>query len=418
MLKKVQDTRDEYVSFIKEIVSIDSQPGDEEAVARRILKELEGIGADETFIDGAGNVVSVLRGEGKGPNLLFTGHMDVVPAGNLENWEGYDPFNATEVDGKIIGRGVCDMKGGLAAQIFAFKAAVEAVKRSGKKLPGELVFCGVVLEEPAEMFGMRYFYRDTMPKHNIAKPDLVFIGEPSMNTLVTGQRGKVELVVKTYGRTAHSSTPQEGINALEMMIPIMDAIFKEEGFDLRTDKGGSKTPITITNCIVRPGGTLSVVPDECEICVDRRYAPGQSLDDLLKEFEDLFEKLKKDNPNFSASVEPRYYDVTAWTGYEEKVPKYHPSWQTDESSEWVTRTVSALKKVGQDPQFGYAVGGTDGGITAAENNIPTMLYSGPEPFSLHKPKEYATIDLMVKNYEGYISIISEFYGIDLAEFDK
>ncbi|MBQ9828355.1 MAG: M20/M25/M40 family metallo-hydrolase [Lachnospiraceae bacterium] len=412
MLKKVQDTRKEFVEFLKEIVSIDSQPGEEKEVAERIYDELKDIGADETFIDGAGNVVSVLKGEGTGPNLLITGHMDVVPPGNLEAWGEYKPFEAVEEDGKIIGRGICDMKGGLCAQIYAYKAVVDAVRKTGKKLSGDLVFCGVVLEEPAEMFGMRYYFRDTMPQHDIRMPDLVFIGEPSMNTLCTGQRGKVELAVKTYGKVAHSSTPEAGINALEKMVPVMDAIFKREGFDLRADKTGV-TPITITNCIVRPGGTLSCVPDECEICVDRRYAPGQTLDDLLKEFTDLFDRIRENDPDFKATVEPRYYDVTAWTGYVEKVPKYHPSWQTDESSEWVQRTIKALKAVGQDPMLTYSVGGTDGGITCAENNIPTMLYSGPEPFSAHQAKEYATIDLMVQNYEGYLSIISEFMGLDI-----
>ena len=417
MLKKVEDTRNSFVDFLMEIVSIDSQPGEEKNVAERIYDELKDCGADETFIDGAGNVVSVLRGEGKGPNLLLTGHMDVVPAGNLDAWGEHKPFEPVIEDGKIIGRGICDMKGGLGAQIYAFKAVAEAVKKSGRKLSGDLVFCGVVLEEPAEMFGMRYYFRDTMPQHNIAKPDLVFIGEPSANTLTTGQRGKVELVVKTYGKVAHSSTPEAGINALEMMLPVMDAIFKREGFTCLTDKLGTKTPITITNCIVRPGGTLSCVPDECEICVDRRYAPSQTLDDLLNEFKVLFAKLEKEIPDFKGTVEPRYYDVTAWTGYTERVPKYHPGWQTDEEGPWVKRTVEALKRVGQTPEFSYGPAGTDGGITAAENGIPTMMYSGAEPNSAHKANEYATIDLMVKNYEGYISIVCEFMGLDPELFN-
>ena len=417
MLKKVENTKEGYIDFIKEIVSIDSQPGEEKNVAERICAELTGIGADETFIDGAGNVVSVLRGDGEGPNLLFTGHMDVVPTGIIEAWGEYKPFEPVIVDGKMYGRGVCDMKGGLCAQIYAYKAAVEAVRKSGRRFSGDLVFCGVVLEEPAEMFGMRYLFRDTMPQHNIKKPDLVFIGEPSTNTLVTGQRGKVELVVKTYGKVAHSSTPQAGINALEKMVPVMDAIFKREGFVCKTDKLGTITPITITNCIVRPGGTLSCVPDECEICVDRRYSPDQTIDELLKEFTDLFDRLKEKDPESKATVEPRYYDVTAWTGYTERVPKYHPGWQTDEDSEWVQRTVKALKAVGQTGEFTYAPAGTDGGITAAENGIPTMLYSGPEPDTAHKPKEYATVDLMVKNYEGYLSIITEFYGLDPETFN-
>jgi len=416
MLKIVQDNRNDYVEFLKKLISIKSLPCEEKKVADFVLEEFRNAGVDEAFIDGAGNVVAIIRGEGTGPNILLNGHLDNVPPGSLENWAPYDPYKPEIVDGKLIGRGISDMKGGFAAQIFAMKAIVERVIKRGKKLPGDLVFSGVVQEEPAEMFGTEYFFDHTMKEKNL-KCDVAFIGEPTANDVVIGQRGKVELVVKTYGRCAHSSAPQEGINALEEMVPILQDIFSHTGIDLKTDFLGWPTPITVTNCIVKPGGTLSVIPDECEIAVDRRYSTEQTLEDLLGEFEAIFKRLSTAYPEFKATVEPRYFVETSYTGYTKRVKKFHPPWRVDRDNEFVQRTFKALRGIGQDPHESYCVAGTDGGTTCAIHGIPTMMYSGADPKWAHQPKEQSDIEDMVKNYEGYIAILSEFYGIDLSVFN-
>lgn len=416
MFKIVQDNRNDFVELMKKLVSIKSLTSQEGALAQFLLEEFQKIGVDEAFIDGTGNVVAIVRGEGKGPNVLLNGHMDVVPEGNLENWAPYDPYKPEIVDGNLIGRGIDDLKGGLAAQIFAFKAIVERVVRQGKKLPGDLIFLAVVQEEPAEMFGMEYFFDYTMKEKNI-KADVVFLAEPSSNDLAIGQRGKVELVVKTYGRCAHSSVPEEGINALEYMVPILQDIFSHTGIELKTDPLLGKTSITVTNCIVKPGGTLSVTPDECEIAVDRRYSTEQTLDDLLDEFKAIFKRLSTSYPEFKATVEPRIYEETSYTGYKNKVKKFHPPWSVDRNNEFVLKSFKALRSVGQDPGEKYWKFGTDGGITCAVYGIPTIGYSGAEEKWAHQPKEQVSVEEMVKTYEGYIAILAELYGIDQANFN-
>jgi len=415
MLKVVEDSKNEYLELMKKLISIKSLTCQEGEIAEFILEFFKNLGIEETFVDGAGNVVAVIRGEGRGPNILLNGHMDAVPEGRLENWAPYDPYVPAVVDDALIGRGINDMKGGFAAQMMAFKAIAERVVKKGKKLPGDLIFLAVVQEEPAECFGMEYFFDHTMKEHNITA-DLVYLAEPSSNDIVIGQRGKVELVVKTYGRCAHSSAPQEGINALEAMVPILQDIFSHTGIDLQSDVNGV-TPITVTNCIVKPGGTLSVVPDYCEISVDRRYAPGQTLEDLMGEFEAIFKRLKTSYPEFKATVEPRVYEETSYTGYTNKVRKYHPAWDTGVDNEYVQKSLKALRAIGQDPATKYWKFGTDGGITCALHGIPTIGYSGAEGKWAHKPKEQVSISEMNKTYEGYIAILSEIYGLDLKDFD-
>jgi putative selenium metabolism hydrolase len=416
MLKIVQDNRNDYVEFMKKLISIKSLTSQEKNIADFLLEEFQKMGVDEAFIDGTGNVVAVIRGEGTGPNVMLNGHLDAVPEGSLENWLPFDPYKPEIVDGDLYGRGISDMKGGYAAQIFAMKAIMERVIKSGKKLSGDLIFTGVVQEEPATMFGMGYFFDHTMKEKNI-KCDLVFMGEASSNNLTIGQRGKVELVVKTFGRCAHSSQPQEGINALEYMVPILQDIFSHTGIDLKTDFLGTRTPITVTNCIVKPGGTLSVIPDECEISIDRRYSTEQTLDDLLDEFKAIFKRLSTSYPEFKATVEPRVYEETSYTGYKHKVKKFHPPWSTDRNNEFVVKSFKALRSLGQDPAEKYWKFGTDGGTTCAIHGIPTIGYSGAEEKWAHQPKEQVNIEEMMKTYEGYIAILAEIYGIDVSNFN-
>jgi len=415
MLKYVQDTKNEYVEFLKKLVSIRSYSGEEKELSECLVEAFKEIGVDEAFTDGVGNAVAIIRGTGEGPNIVLSGHMDIVPEGNVDLWVPFKPYEPEIVDGKMYGRGTSDMKEGLAAVYCAMKAIMENVVKKGQRLSGDITFCGVVQEEPAVMLGMKYFLEHTMEEHDI-KCDVVYIAEPSNNNLTTGQRGKMELVVKTYGKCAHSSAPEEGINALEHMIPVLKAIFEKDGITLLEDAAG-KTCLTVTNIEVKPGGTLSCIPDECEISIDRRFTPEQSDEDIIGEFEAIFAKLQAENPEFKATVEPRYFDMVSWTGYEEKARKWHPSWQMDRDNEYVVRAFKALEGIGQTPKEQYSKGGTDGSMTCAIHKIPTIIYSGGEGSVCHKEKEWVDIEEAVKGYEGYVAIIADLYGLDLKLFD-
>ena len=414
MLKTVQENREAFIDMMKESITYRSYACQEEGFAKYMLAKLQELPVDEAFIDGAGNVVAIIRGEGTGPNVILNGHLDVVPEGNLENWAPYDPFEPNEVEGRLIGRGICDLKAGLVAQYYAFKAFAERAA-NGKRPSGDITFTAVVQEEPAEMFGILYFFDYTMKEHDI-KGDVVYLCEPTDGDLAIGQRGKIELVVKTFGRTAHSSVPSEGINAFQYMAPIVCDIFDHKGFNLKPDPELGETTITVTNCIVKPG-ELSMIPDECEISVDRRYSAEQTDEDLMAEFEAVFDHYRTAYPEFKASVEPRYFDETSWTGYKKRVKKIHPPWIVPRDNEFVVKTFEALREIGQDPKEHYKKAGTDGGCTCAYHKIPTIIYSHAPNAQAHQPKEYVVIDEMVQTYEGYIAILAKVYGVDLEEFN-
>ena len=164
------------------------------------------------------------------------------------------------------------MKGGLAALVFTMKL-MKDLRDQGFQLPGDIIFSAVVFEEAAEMFGMEYLCKTTLPQKGL-NFDLCYLAEPTGGHVNLGHRGKVEVVVETHGKTAHSSQPWRGINALEKMVPVLDRIFNHMIRDLPYHPELGQCSMTITNIICKPG-TLSIVPDYCEVSIDRRYVCRQ-----------------------------------------------------------------------------------------------------------------------------------------------
>jgi putative selenium metabolism hydrolase len=415
-LRRVEAIKDDLVKFTQEIVRIPSVTGEEGEVAKAVLAKLKEIGVDDAWIDGIGNVVGVLRGSGKGPNVMLNTHLDIVPAGRRENWQ-YDPFGAKiDQDGNIFGRGTVDIKGGTAAHIYTMKLLKEIRDKEGIPLPGNVIFSAVVFEEAAECFGMQYLCENTLPEKNLSF-DLCYLAEPTHGHVYLGHRGKVELVVTTRGETAHSSTPWAGVNALQLMVPVLDRIFNvmPEGFSSHPELG--KASITITNLICRPGG-LSIMPDEAEISIDRRYVPGETLESILDEFKALFKEMKTQNPKFEAAVKIRTFHEKSYTGYEKDVQKYHPVWVTDKDHPFAQKTIEALQAIGQPGETGYWRFGTDGSWSAGIMGIPTIGFQWGEESLAHTPIEHISIDQLMKTTEGYAAIVCELFDLGLDVLTK
>lgn len=403
--------KDEFVAFAKKVTSFRSYPGEEKPLADFFLREFEKMGA-EAFRDGAGNVVAILRGSGGGPNVMLNGHLDIVPEGELKNWEPYSPFEAELENGELIGRGLADLKGGLCAQFFAFRQFVRAAKR-GMKLFGDLIFTLVTMEEPAESMGMEYLFDITMKELDL-KCDLVYLSEPTSGDLALGHRGKVELVVDVFGRTAHSSQPKLGVSAVEKAIPMLNAVFDAFGDPPDIHPLLGESSMTVTDLEVRPGG-LSVIPDLCRIYVDRRYLPPKTTADCVEQIEAFIQRQKIRDPEFSAKVYPRTTKRTCYTGYTKDMERKHPAWITERDDPFVEASFKALKEIGQDPKEKYWKFGTDGSITKGAHNIPTIGYSTAEERWAHQPKERVNVDGMLSCIEGYAAMLCGVYGVPLKE---
>ncbi len=245
-------------------------PGEEAQLAEALGARLANAGFEVSLQEvaaGRCNLVATLR-NGEGPSFLLNTHLDTVPAG--ENWTR-DPFRPQIEQGRLYGRGACDAKGSLAAML----AAALSLGQDRSSWSGTLLVVFVVDEEAASL-GAKHYAR-----HGPA-PDFVVVGEPTGNRVVTAHRGSLRPLVRVEGRAAHSSTPEEGVNAVFAAAGLLDRLAQEGARLSRTRHPLCGSPsLTVTR--IAGGRADNVVPDRCEILIDRRLVPGESMAEVARE---------------------------------------------------------------------------------------------------------------------------------------
>ncbi len=250
------------------------------------------IGSCEVTV-GRRNVWGVLKGSGEGPTILLAGHMDTVGI------DGYDnPFEPIVKDGRIYGRGSCDMKAGLAAYL----EVVRYLQRSGTTLSGDLIIAGVIDEEHA-MAGSRDF------GINGPKVDCAIVAEPSLLQISAAHKGQVLVTMKTKGLAAHSSMPDKGRNAVYHMAAVVGGL-QEYANDLAVrdaDPVCGKPSFNVG--AIRGGDNACSVPDYCEIDIDRRTIPGESTAQVMQELEVVLEQVKRAVPDLICEIGEPYLDL-------------------------------------------------------------------------------------------------------------
>lgn len=290
----VEQLAAELIGFNTEI-----PPGNEEKCARYIRDYVDDLGLDGCICDlhafqpGRANLIVKVGPEQ--PGLLLSGHIDVVPAGNLEKWTT-PPFEARTRDGRLFGRGAADMKTGVAALL----KALESVK--GKELKRRLVFVATAGEEVG-YDGLSMVTTDGKVTQKDAK--YAIVAEPTEMKVVRGHRGGITLKVTFEGRSAHASRPEFGINAVENC-----SRFISELNPLRKELGGEKHPelgSTIVTPTVVHGGTKSnVVPETCELTLDARTTPLHDIGEVEAGVRSIVSNLRRSDKGFRAKIEPLY----------------------------------------------------------------------------------------------------------------
>ncbi|WP_155347238.1 ArgE/DapE family deacylase [Acrocarpospora pleiomorpha] len=208
-------------------------------------------GAEAPRAEGYG-VVGRTEGEGE-PALILQGHVDVVPTGDLAKWDGNDPFGARLTATTLHGRGACDMKAGLAANL----AVMTALRVAGVRLARPLALHCVVSEEDG---GLGAFA--TMLRGHTG--EAAVITEPTSGNIITANAGALTFRLEVAGRAAHGATRYEGVNAVEAFWPVFTAIRKLEAERNRDPDrlfAGNATPYPIEVGTVRAGDWASSVPD-------------------------------------------------------------------------------------------------------------------------------------------------------------
>ena len=251
---------DDVIAFTQELVRIKSYTHDEENIVRFICEKMKSLGYDDVILDDFGNVAGRI-GNGA-TTILFDSHCDTVEVNDFDDWKS-DPFGGEIIDGKIYGRGSVDMKGAIAATIYAAYAIKKLSLCEGKTI---YVSCSI-LEEDIEGEGLLHL----CAKNNI-NPDYVVICEPSSLKLAMGHRGRAMLTISTKGVSAHGSSPELGINAIYKAKTIIGRIEKLQSKLASDNKAGSVTMSRIESKAV----SLNAVPDQCKLYLDRRLEMGET----------------------------------------------------------------------------------------------------------------------------------------------
>ena len=241
----------------------ENPPGNEEGCARFLGSFLEQRGVNCTLVEaapGRPNLYATVGG--RGPTLVLCGHLDTVPAG--DGWTT-DPFSAVVEDGRVHGRGACDMKAGLAAGA----AALLAVKRSGLTLRGCLSLHAVVDEEVSSA-GARQASAERAG-------DWAIVTEPSRGEVLATGNGQLNFEIVFHGKAVHSSHPEDGRNAVYDAAAFISLV-EEETRRLSGLALAGIAPATYSVGLVSGGRGGSTVADRCALTLDRRVLPTEDLE--------------------------------------------------------------------------------------------------------------------------------------------
>ena len=260
----------------------------EAAVAELTAEWLRGWGfsVDESEVaPGRWNVVGRLEGEGAGPTLLLNGHLDTVGVAGMS----VDPFGAELRDGRLWGRGSCDMKGGVAALL----AAAAGVARSGS--PGTLIVALTADEEHASL-GMEALVASGM------KADAAVVCEPTSLAVMPAHKGFVWIEAAFRGRAAHGSRPDAGVDAIEHAARYLTAL----GALRSRLAAGDPHPLlghgSFHAGTIDGGSAPSVYPDACRLVLERRTLPDENVAGIIEEFQAVLDELAADVPELDAKL--------------------------------------------------------------------------------------------------------------------
>ncbi|MEY2771792.1 MAG: Succinyl-diaminopimelate desuccinylase [Pseudomonadota bacterium] len=411
LLARIEAKRDEVTALTQDLVRIPTvnPPGDAyEACARFLGERMARRGFAVEYVRAHGapgdsdhhpriNVVMRREGQGGGDCVHFNSHIDVVEAG--PGWT-FDPFAATLHEGRVYGRGTCDMKGGLASSIIACEALIE----SGLPLPGALEISGTVDEESGGFSGVGYLAERGYFSH--PRVQHVIIPEPlGVDRICLGHRGVWWGEVETRGRIAHGSMPFLGDSAILHMsaflhllesrlmpqlrerrtaVPVEPPGARVSTLNINSVHGGQIEQTYRQDALGRPTGDLPapVVAHACRAVLDRRFIAEEELDAVKQEIVDMLEELRRTRPGFDYAVR----DIMSF------VPTATP-----QDAPVVQATARAIARVlGREPSFIASPGTYDQKHIVRTGKLRDCIAYGPGILDLaHQPDEYVGVQELV-----------------------
>ena len=416
----IDDQRDALVDLTRELVRFPTinPPGEGyRACARHLGNRLTRNGFDVEYVRAEGaigdserypriNVVGRSEGRGPGPCVHFNGHIDVVEPGH--GWT-VDPFAGVVRDGRLYGRGSCDMKGGLAAAVVA----LESILAAGIRFDGALEISGTVDEESGGFAGVAHLAKEGW--FSRPRVDHVIIPEPhSVGGICLGHRGVWWAEIEMLGRVAHGSMPFLGDCAIRHAGALLNRIERQLLPKLATrqtampivPRGARQSTLNI-NAIHggqaegHDGLPSPVVADSCRMTIDRRFLIEEDLEQVKGELVAMLDQLRRDRPGFDYRIR----DVM------EVLPT-----QTAKDAPVVRAVAAAIEEVtGGPPAFVCSPGTYDQKHVFRIGHLEDCIAYGPGIVELaHQPDEYVVIDDLVASAKVMAAAALHLLGVPPA----
>ena len=267
----------EAISLLQRLVRLNTEnpPGNEGPAARFLAEYLEPLGFETEYHQSAperGSLVARLRGSGGGRTLVMNGHLDIGPIGT--GWTK-DPLGGEIKDGKIYGRGVSDMKSGIAAMV----SAARAVTLSRIPRRGDLILLPTADESSGGRLGMGHLVE---PLRGL-RANMAVVGEPTVGDVCLAHRGAVWAEIVVTGRSGQASRPASGINAIMAMGRVLRAFETDLAPRLARHTHPLLPAPSLNAGLIEGGVKTNVIAERCRVVVDRRSLPGERTEDIVRE---------------------------------------------------------------------------------------------------------------------------------------
>jgi acetylornithine deacetylase len=363
-----------------------------ETTRDEIIPYFEHVG-DQPIYDGRPNIVGQRPGSGSGRSIMLNAHVDTVDPGDPTFWT-YPPYSGELVDGRIYGRGSCDMKGGLVSYLMALDAIAEA----GVELAGDVAIASTVGEEDGGFGALGTILRGH-------RADAVLITEPTRLALVVAQGGSAVLRVTITGKSAHGAMRDEGVSAIEKFWPVF-----QEFQALETERNqtldhplyrerANKIPISFG--VVRSGDWHSTVPELLVAEGRLGLLPGEDLHEFQRDVEQRIAACAAKDP-WLAEHPPKLEWISG---------QFAPA-ETDPSHPFPQALIAAHQQsTGAEPPIVGVPYGADMRLFTQIGGMPCVMYGAGDVAGAHQHDEHIAVDELTTAARTIAALLLDWCGI-------
>lgn len=377
-----QFTEEEKVTFLSDLVAIDSVNENEIEVANYLKDLFAEYGIDSKIVPVTETRVNLVAEIGSGkPVIGISGHMDVVSPGNENDWTT-NPFTLTERDGKLYGRGSNDMKAGL----LNLALVLIELKENNELTNGTVRFMATAGEEVGGAGSKKLYEEGYMDD-----VDYLWVAEPSHDTIIYSHKGSINLQVTSIGEAAHSSMPDQGYNAINPLMKYLLEMDQKLNQDERMNNVLNKLVSSTT--IFNAGNQVNSIPEKAVAEINIRTIPEFNNDEVIELFNTTADKYNK-----------------AGSAIKVDVAMSLPSVLTSGKS----KMVDHAKKLGEkylnlNIAVAASTGTTDGSnlLRDKDEHFPFMMFGPGETKMAHKTNEYVYKEVYFAFFNIYKELILE-----------